>query len=178
MTAAAAVLLLTCCNCCKRQLFMDRSVEICARELLETVPVVMRFIRNQVRRRHAAGLSLPQFRTLIFVNRTKDASLSAVAEHLGLSLPAMSRLINGLVTGGLVERQTVSTNRRQIALTLSVRGRAKLEKVRKEIRLRLAETLKTIPVAEQRAIQRAMRVLLKMFDSQVATEAQPRGIKL
>ena len=76
---------------------MDRAVESCAREVLDTVPLVMRFIRDQVRRRRTAGLSLPQFRTLIFLNRIKNSSLSAVAEHLGLSLPAMSRLINGLV---------------------------------------------------------------------------------
>jgi len=156
---------------------MSRAVETCARELLETVPVVMRFIRNQVRRRRAAGLSLPQFRTLIFLNRTRDSSLSAVAGHLGLSLPAMSRLINGLVTGGLVKRQNVSTNRRQIALTLTVRGRVKLKKVRKEIRFRLAEVLKTIPAAEQRAIQRAMRALLRFFDCRAAAEAQSRGVK-
>jgi len=156
---------------------MSRAVEACARELLETVPVVMRFIRNQVRRHHTAGLSLPQFRTLIFLNRTKDSSLSAVAEHLGLSLPAMSRLINGLVAGGLVERHTVSTNRRQIALTLTGRGRAKVEKVRKVIRLRLADVLKTLPTAEKESIRRTMRVLLRIFDCRAAAEAQLRGIK-
>ncbi|MGA9452986.1 MAG: MarR family transcriptional regulator [Verrucomicrobiia bacterium] len=156
---------------------MDRAVETCARELLETVPVVMRFIRDQVRRRQMAGLSLPQFRTLIFLNRTKDSSLSAVAEHLGLSLPAMSRLINGLVTGRLVGRQVVSTNRRQIALTLTVRGRATLEKVRKEIRLRLADALKTLPVAEQKSIQRSMRVLHKVFGSQTAAATQSHKVR-
>jgi len=156
---------------------VNRAVETCARELLETVPVIMRFIRDQVRRRRAAGLSLPQFRTLIFVNRTKDASLSAVAEHLGLSLPAMSRLINGLVTGGLMARQVVSTNRRQIALTLTGRGRIILEKVRKEIRLRLADALKTLPGTEQKSIQRTMRVLHKVFDCPTAAGTQSRKVR-
>ena len=86
---------------------MSRSPRPCAREILETVPLVMRFIRGQVRRRRTAGLSLPQFRTLIFLSRAQNSSLSAVAGHLGLSLPAMSRLINGLVNGRLVGRQLV-----------------------------------------------------------------------
>jgi DNA-binding MarR family transcriptional regulator len=155
-------------NCCNQQLFMDNTARQCAREILETVPLVMRFIRDQVRRRRTAGLSLPQFRALIFLSRTKNSSLSAVAEHLGLSLPAMSRLINGLVGNQLVARQTVSSNRRQIALTLTTRGQTMLEKVRDEIRLRLADSLKNLPVAEQNTVQRAMRALQKTFDHQMA----------
>jgi len=136
--------------------------------ILETVPLVMRFIRDQVRRRHTAGLSLPQFRTLGFLGRTKNSSLSAVAEHLGLSLPAMSRLINGLVDERLVERQPVSNNRRQIALTLTAPGRATLEKVRDEIRLRLADSLQSLSVPEQKTVRRAMRALHKVFDDHAA----------
>ncbi|HTX22107.1 MAG TPA: MarR family transcriptional regulator [Candidatus Aquilonibacter sp.] len=140
--------------------------EQCAREILETVPAVMRFIRDQVRRRGAAGLSLPQFRTLIFLGRVKNSSLSAVAEHLGLSLPAMSRLINGLVDHRLAQRQTVSTNRRQVALTLTVRGQAALEKARKEVRSQLADSIRFLPGSEQKTIQRAMQMLHKVFGSQ------------
>ena len=152
---------------------MSSTVRQCAREILETVPLVMRFIRDQVRQRRTAGLSLPQFRTLVFLNRTKNSSLSAVAEHLGLSLPAMSRLVNGLVGHQLVARQTVAMNRRQIALTLTDRGRATLEKVREEIRLHLAGTLKNLPAAEQKAVQRTMRVLRNVFGDQAAAGCPP-----
>ena len=153
---------------------MDNPARQCAREILETVPLVMRFIRDQVRQRRTAGLSLPQFRTLVFLNRTKNSSLSAVAGHLGLSLPAMSRLINGLVDDRLVERQPVSTNRRQIALTLTARGQATLEKVRSEIRLQLAGWLRVLSVPEQKSIQRAMRTLHNVFGLQTATEGKTR----
>lgn len=142
---------------------MSRVAESCARDLLETVPLVMRFIRDPVRRGRAAGLSLPQFRALNFLHRVTDSSLSAVAGHLGLSLPAMSRLVNGLVARGLVERRTVATNRRQVALALTARGQAVLEKVRGGIRRRLAEALKSLPAAEQKTIQRAMQALRNAF---------------
>jgi DNA-binding MarR family transcriptional regulator len=151
---------------------MDTAAQPCAHELLETVPLVMRFIRDQVRRRRTAGLSLPRFRTLVFLGRVNNSSLSAVAEHLGLSLPAMSRLINGLVDDRLVARQLVLTNRRQIALTLTARGQATLEKVRNEIRLRLADSLKNLPAAEQKTVQRAMQVLHRVFDDH-ATAGNP-----
>ncbi|HTV62353.1 MAG TPA: MarR family transcriptional regulator [Verrucomicrobiae bacterium] len=141
-----------------------RANEQSARDLLDTAPVVMRFIRDQVRRRTTAGLSLPQFRTLSFLSRSNRPSLSTVAEYLGLSLPAMSRLVNGLVAGGLVGRQTVSNNRRQIALTVTARGRAVLEKVRGEVRRALANAMKNIPRANQETIQRAMHILRGVFD--------------
>jgi len=154
---------------------MNRAAESCARELLETVPVVIKFIRDQVRRRRTAGLSLPQFRTLAFLNRARNSSLSAVAGHLGLSLPAMSRLINGLVEGGLVRRQTVMTNRRQIALTLTARGRATVETVHEVIRLRLAEALNTLTATEQKGIHRAMLKLHNVFGRQPAIEGKAAG---
>ena len=156
---------------------MDRLATQSSHEMLETVPLVMRFIREQVRQSRTAGCSLPQFRTLAFLSRVKNSSLSAVAEHLGHSLPAMSRLINGLVDNKLVERQTVSTNRRQVALTLTARGRATLEKARSEIRLRLADALKNLPTAEQKTVQRAMHVLHEVFDSQTALGIQSQNAK-
>ena len=146
-------------------------------QILETVPLVMRFIRDQVRRRHASGLSLPQFRTLVFLQRAENSSLSAVAEHLGLSLPAMSRLIDGLVQDRLVQRQSVRNNRRQVALTLSRPGRATLEKVRRQIRLRLADSLQSLSAPEQKAIQRAMRVLRKVFDRHAACGNSSHNVK-
>jgi DNA-binding MarR family transcriptional regulator len=156
---------------------MTGASEQCARDVLETVPVVMRFIRDEVHQRRTASLSLLQFRTLAFLSHVNNSSLSAVAEHLGLSLPAMSRLINGLVNNRLVERQTVSTNRRQIALTLTAQGRATLEKVRGEIRRQLASSLKTLPAAERMTIQRAMRVLHRVFGSQPADKNLAHKIK-
>ena len=76
---------------------MERSAsaeEQCAREILDTVPVVMRMIRKELRKRGARVLTVPQFRTLAFVNRRKGASLSEAAEHIGLTLPSVSTLVD------------------------------------------------------------------------------------
>ncbi len=156
---------------------MSRVVESCARELLDTVPAVMGFIRDGVRRRRAAGLSLPQFRTLVFLGRVRDPSLSAAAGHLGLSLPAMSRLVNGLVARALVERRAVPGNRRQIALTLTARGHGMLEIVRAEIRLGLARALAGLPASELKAIRRATGALRAAFGPRTPSREACRGRK-
>jgi DNA-binding MarR family transcriptional regulator len=76
------------------------------------------------------------------------------------------------ITDRLVERQLVLTNRRQIALTLTARGQATFEKVRNEIRLRLAGLLKNLPATGQKTVQRAIRVLHRLFDDH-ATAGNP-----
>ena len=78
--------------------------EDAARELLEVVPIVMKEIRSEMRSRRTPDLTVPQFRTLAFVDRHKGASLSAVANHMGLTLPSTSRLVDILISRRLLTR--------------------------------------------------------------------------
>ncbi len=72
------------------------------------------------------GLSVPQFRTLIYVRRNPGTGLSGIADHVGTSLPASSELVNRLVKQGLLIRETDPRERRRICLTLSPTGSAML----------------------------------------------------
>ena len=84
---------------------MFGSPDECARQILEIVPMVMRAIRTEIRSHRGSELSVPQFRVLIFLNRHEGASLSDIAEHLGLTLPSTSKMIDGLVARNMVTRQ-------------------------------------------------------------------------
>ena len=64
---------------------MVATTEECARELLEVVPLVMRDIRTQMRSERTPDLTVPQFRTMLFIDRNMGASLSEVAEHIGIT---------------------------------------------------------------------------------------------
>jgi DNA-binding MarR family transcriptional regulator len=136
-----------------------KSAEGCAAEILETVPVVMRFIRAQMRRHRGPELSVPHFRTLLFLSRNGGASLSALAEFLGLSLPATSRLVEGLVRKNFVVRRIPPGNRRLIALALSAGGRRTVGGARQATESRLAEVVAPLPAGERAAIGRALRTL-------------------
>jgi DNA-binding MarR family transcriptional regulator len=135
----------------------------CAAEILETVPAVMRFIRTQMRRHRGPELSVPHFRTLLFLRRNGGASLSALAEHLGLSLPATSRSVESLVRRDFVARRIPRGNRRRVALSLSARGRRTVAAARQATEHRLAEVVGTLPAGEHAAIQRALRALREKF---------------
>src|SRR5215212_4488808 len=88
----------------------------CARAMLEGLPPVLWFLRKTMRAHRAAGLSVPQFRTLVLLDRYPTASLSCVAENLGASAPTASRMVGGLVKQGLIVRKDCAEDRRQLAL--------------------------------------------------------------
>jgi DNA-binding MarR family transcriptional regulator len=135
----------------------------CGRELLDVVPGVLRTIRVVMRGNRAAGLSVPQFRTLCFLSRYEGASLSAVAEHLDISLPAMSRMVNGLVVRGYVLRRASSGDRRQMALTLSAKGKAAMGGTRGAAERQLAVELEKLNPQQRAVICEAMSAMRELF---------------
>lgn len=135
----------------------------CAREVLDVVPLAMRVIRTQLRKHGAREVSVPQFRTLAYLNRNEGTSLSDVAEHIGLTLPSMSVLVDGLVSRGLIVRQTHPEDRRRMTLGLTERGRKKLRMAREATASYLEEKLGTLSGAERGTLIQAMQVLREVF---------------
>ena len=137
--------------------------DACAHQILETIPAVMTAIRTEMRACRAPGLSVPQFRSLVFVNRNPGTSLSNVAEYLGLSLPSASKLIDGLVKRSLVARHDSEQDRRKITLALTPVGRANLEQTQHCARQTLAQTLSKLSEADRLTVSEAMSTLERLF---------------
>ena len=135
----------------------------CAREVLDVIPIVMRSVRKQLRKHGAEVLTVPQFRTLAFVNRRKGASLSEVADHIGLTLPSMSTLVEGLVVHDFVIRSTQRDDRRRMNLVLTPRGEAMLKTARAGTQAYLAERFSALTGTERGIVVRAMRTLRQVF---------------
>ena len=152
---------------------MPTSPDVCAQEILEVVPSIMRNIRTEMRHHRAADLSVPQFRTLAFVDRGDKPSLSDVAEHIGLTLPSMSKIVDGLVARKLVTRETHSTDRRRLVLALTRSGQTALETSRKATRACLAENLAMLSDAERANIVRALETLRPLFSGK--KEVSPKA---
>jgi len=141
------------------------SDDACARELLDTVPLVMRVIRVQMRR-HRSGLTVPQFRTLCHVSSADGTSLSAAAEFVGLSLPAMSRLVDGLVAMGLLRRRLSDDDRRHVSLSVTRAGDAAVREARQLAQTHLAEAVASLSPKKRAAITTSMRVLHDVFSAE------------
>jgi DNA-binding MarR family transcriptional regulator len=83
-----------------------------------------------------AGISFSQLKCLgVLSNAEAPLSLGALSEELGLSLPALSRAVDGLVQRGAVKRQGDPSDRRSKLVSVSARGRATYERV---VRVRVA----------------------------------------
>ncbi len=131
--------------------------------LMEVVPMAMRFIRSEMRSRRMKGLSIPQFRTLVFLYRHEGASLSEAANHVGLTLSSASKTIDALVRRKLVVRGVSSSDRRYVCLKLSKLGSATLSRARTGTEASLAKRLESLSPSEREMIVASMRALRPVF---------------
>ena len=134
----------------------------CSARLLEVVPAIMRHIRQELRSHAMQGLTVPQFRTLNYLRRHPNTSLSSVAEHLGLTPPTVSKMIQKLVEQGIIVRNSAS-DRRQVRLSLSAAGISAVTQAREETRKQLAENLKTLSQEELNNLLVTLGILENVF---------------
>src|SRR5580658_8354079 len=137
----------------------------CAEAVLDIAPPVVRAIRKMMREHRLPELSVPQFRTLSLLSFCADASLSTVADYIGSSLPAASRMIEGMVTKNLIVRKQCCRDRRQVSLELTPLGREAFLESRQATRLQLAERLSGLSAKKKEAVIEAMRWLGEVFGS-------------
>lgn len=138
--------------------------EQCAAEVMETIPLVMRFIRTEMRSQGAPSLSVPQFRTLMFLYRHPGSSLSSLAEHLGVTRPTASALTERLVQRGFVNRTEHPKERRQVVLKLTEAGFDHLQQMRETTRKEIAKMFVNLSEAQQLRILDGLAVLSDVFE--------------
>ena len=142
--------------------------ELCAREVMETVPLVMHFIRIEMRSRRAPSLSVPQFRVLTFLSRMPGAPLAGVAEHLGVARSTASAIVDRLVRRKLVSRTEDPQERRCVVLTLTPTGAQLLEEAREAAWARMAKVLAGLSAADLLQVTEGLSRLGNVFRAIVA----------
>jgi DNA-binding MarR family transcriptional regulator len=116
---------------------------------------------------HSAKITTAQLAVLEFVCEPRTVSI--VADHLGLSRPATSQLIEKLVGGGLVRRIQGTMDRRERNVSLSAKGKALLDRIVAARAARFQSSLDVLPAA----IAGKFRVILaEVVDA--LDEAAPR----
>jgi DNA-binding MarR family transcriptional regulator len=119
----------------------DVSVMASAKQVVESIPVIMRLIRSGVRK--GGSLSLSQLRVLGHVSRNPGAGVSDVANHLDVTNPTASALVDRLVKKQLLNRKDDPGERRRTMLTLTANGNEVLEDARNKAQFMVAQVLKT-----------------------------------
>ncbi len=141
----------------------DANIDECAHIVFEVVPQVMQNVRAEMRRRRGAEISVLQLRALTFLRRHPGATLSVLAEHVGLTLPSMSSQVSGLVARNLIDRSVSVEDRRFVTLTLTEQGKTHLETARQGTQESLAKTLSVLAPNERATVVEAMHLLGRVF---------------
>jgi len=144
----------------------------CATLLMDVVPLVMRRIRMEMRSQRMPSLSVPQLRALIYLRANEGASLSELADHVGLELPSMSKAVDALVVRGLLVRRELVADRRYISLRLSAHGQVQLERARRIAEAHLMEALEVLSSTQQAKIVESLQALRHVFAPERAAVAE------
>ena len=137
--------------------------EHCAVLVLETIPLVMTTFKKEMRRNRPSGMTVPQLRTMLFLDRHTGESLSEVAEFLGLTLSTTSKLVDGLVKRQFIARGFSTEDRRRHILTLTAFGQETLASMHQVARARMAEVLSGLTDEERPVVMRAMQALQRLL---------------
>lgn len=145
---------------------MNEELASCVRELMDTTPQIIQAIRVEMRLGRGSNLTIPQFRALRFIQSNVDPSLSDLAEFLGLTLPSVSRLVDGLVKQDLVIRHDSARDRRCLELEITSAGETIVNSARATAQVNLAKKLSGLSYQELQSVQQAMELLHPLFAQQ------------
>ena len=107
----------------------------------------------------ANGLSLTQLR-LLAILRDRRASMSAVAEHLGLDRSTLSGLVDRARSGGLVARERNAQDGRGVDVFLTPEGQALALRLQERVNADLAPLIDALGAASQDRLRRLLEQAL------------------
>ena len=142
---------------------MSKLLDSCAHALMDTAPQIVQAIRVEMRRGRGSDITIPQFRAMRFIQKNPDSSSSHLAEHLGLTLPSVSKLVDGLVNQKFITRKESTTDRRKLTLLLTQIGTSIVDSARAAARANLAQKLKDLSDKDLETISKAMQLLHPIF---------------
>ncbi|WP_205877729.1 MarR family transcriptional regulator [Mycobacterium camsae] len=101
-------------------------------------------------------ITIPQFRTLVILSNRGPVNLATLATLLGVQPSATGRMVDRLVSAGLIDRMPHPTSRRELLATLTKRGREVVAKVTANRRTEIARIVEKMPPAERHGLVRAL----------------------
>ncbi len=143
---------------------MPANIDELTDEFLDVVPMMMRRVRAEFRSHRTPDLSVPQFRALVFTNRNPGTALSPLADHLGLTLPSTSKMVDHLVLQGYLDRQSSRQDRRKLTLQITPQGKSILEASYQATQRQLQALFENLSAKEREGLLAYLRILRSLFE--------------
>lgn len=138
----------------------------CSKEILESIPVVMHYLRRGIRRELGDKASVPQIRALSFIRRNPASTLTTVSEYLAVSNATTSSIVDRLVKKGLVSRTEDPKERRCLQLSVTAKGQEEYRVVQEVAIAELTKVLTRLPDDQVRQIQEGLRILKEALEEE------------
>ncbi|MGE7185026.1 MarR family winged helix-turn-helix transcriptional regulator [Peribacillus sp. NPDC006672] len=87
---------------------------------------IMRFVQKTAAEN---GLTVPQYSILMTISPHKEITQKIVGEKTFLPKSTLSQAVDGLVRGGMLQREHVEGNRREIQLSITEKGKNSLKMI-------------------------------------------------
>jgi DNA-binding MarR family transcriptional regulator len=110
------------------------------------------------------GLSLPQYRVLSMLG-DGSAAATALADHLAVSRPNVTAIVDGLVERALVERRTDPVDRRRVRHALTTEGRRALAAADESVDARLRAIADQLPPSKARRAVAGLGLWIAALDA-------------
>ncbi len=101
-------------------------------------------------------ITIPQFRTLVILSNRGPVNLATLATLLGVQPSATGRMVDRLVSAGLIDRLPHPTSRRELLAALTKRGRDVVRQVTAHRRVEIARIVEQMPPGERHGLVRAL----------------------
>jgi DNA-binding MarR family transcriptional regulator len=101
-------------------------------------------------------LTIPQFRSLIILSNEGPMNLATLAGLLDVQPSTTGRMVDRLVSAGLIERRQHPSSRRELVAALTARGRKVVQNVTAYRRKELAKVVEKMPARERRGMVKAL----------------------
>jgi DNA-binding MarR family transcriptional regulator len=111
------------------------------------------------------GMAFTQMKALFILSEHEQLSVKDIAGRLAMSLPAMSRSVDGLVQRGYVARKECASDRRSRLVTLLPAGREVLGRVMAARGAALVEFASELSDAERDALHTALLPIAERLSS-------------
>ncbi len=122
-------------------------------------------------RASTAPASASQLRVLLILEHHEGINLRTLADSLASTPPSTSRLCDRLQATGFVDRVVSPSDRREVRLRLSDRGRAFLDDLRRRRQRELRSVLDVMPAAKRAALLEGLEAFCDAAAGRIHDEA-------
>lgn len=132
--------------------------------LSNTFNAVLRIEEQSISSRLTQGLTIAELHTLVAIGLHEKNPMKVVAKRLNIRMASLTAAINKLEAKGFVERYRSEKDRRQVLVSLTMRGRKAFRAHERFHKKLVDDVLETLTPDEERVFMKALGTVKSFFD--------------